>query len=229
MPTVALASVQTVTERMDRDVVAINGFVDAINESSDETALDVTISEAEKLVTTLRDSLAFYRAETQSSELTAFITAEESMITAVSDLREAAINQDATGIDEAFVAYDKAVDAINAAGEAYASANYVDYRIIFMVLAGVAVACLAGAGFVAFRNQTALRSAEQRMAEMQLFRSSLVPLAGVAISWIWYELTPEGGTFVVFWGLIAAGFAFFLRDVYVYITRMRAGFVAPAE
>jgi hypothetical protein len=57
--------------------------------------------------------------------------------------------------------------------------------------------------------------------EFALFKSSLWPLGGSAISYFWYLLTPAGGTFTVFYGLIGVGYFQFFRGLNTYLTEAR--------
>lgn len=57
--------------------------------------------------------------------------------------------------------------------------------------------------------------------EFALFKSSLWPLGGSAISYFWFLLTPPGGTFYVLYGPIGIGYFQFFRGLYSYIMLAR--------
>jgi len=46
--------------------------------------------------------------------------------------------------------------------------------------------------------------------------SSLWPFFGSLITLVWFELTPPGGTFMIFWGPIAFGYVAFIQNLVSY-------------
>ena len=85
-----------------------------------------------------------------------------------------------------------------------------------------------GTGIVSFalffisRGDPLLPSEKLRnQFEFELFKSSLWPFGGALISYVWYLLTPAGGTYYILWWLIAFGLFQFGRGLYSYLRHAR--------
>jgi hypothetical protein len=228
-PFVAHAANQSeILKRVDSDIHIANTLLENINSVQDDpqAVLEILLRDIPNVTQHLSESSTYYQfiisIETDV-ELKTILTNINTDINGISSslsLVEEAINtDDADAYVSAFDVYDSHVDSLNANVSALNSYfGVADYSwlawpfwiaLIFSIIL-----------FIKSRGSSLLPADQLRKKyEFVLFKSSLWPTIGSAISYFWYLLTPAGETFYVLYGLIVIGYFQFFRGLYTYITQ----------
>lgn len=219
-----------IIERVDSDTKIANSLLsetEAVNDDP-KAILQVLLREIPTVTQHWNESSSFYEAKIATEtdeELKTILTNIDTDIKGLSSSLlavEESINED--DIDtykSSFDQYDKYMESLNSNIDAlnnhFGTADYSWLAWPFWIALIISVVL-----FIMSRGNPVLPAEQLRnQFEFALFKSSLWPLGGSAISYFWYLLTPAGGTFTVFYGLIGVGYFQFFRGLNTYITEAR--------
>lgn len=223
----------SLVQKISEDLTVLNNWVSlAENAEKTEGADQSFYHEISTLISHLNDSQDFYAGllsdtsldEATRLEVENIISAERLISTSLSDLKIAIDNSNDAGIDPALNNYQLGIEKFNTAIEnlpTYEGGFGNEYSLI-MLISSIASGIISITLFVLSRNQAVLPS-DQLKKDMwlALFKSSLWPSIGSIASFVWYELTPPGGTFYVLWGPVLFGYFYFIKGIFIYITQLR--------
>jgi hypothetical protein len=231
LPTVAFAATQSdIIQRIDSDISIANNLVAEIEavQEDPESIFTVLLRDIPSVVQHWRESSSFYEAtiatETDEELKTNLININTEIKGLISSLElvEASINaEDGDAFDSAFAQYDSHMEALNMHIESLNN-HYggVDYS--WLAWPFWAAVIISGILFLMSRGNPVLPAEQLRnQFEFALFKSSLWPLGGSAISYLWYLFTPPGGSFYVLYGPILVGYFQFFRGLFTYYTQVR--------
>lgn len=222
----ATATSPEIFSRINSDIAATEDFVTKLETESDvERILDVHIPTYRKH---LNESSQFYlslisKEEVQAlkNTLTKVNSSISGMSTSLGQLEQAANEGDEAAINQAAAKFDSyTLDLNSSIEELNSHFGLADYSwLLWPFLLSFVISFVL---FVMSRGNPVLPAEQLRnQFEFALFKSSLWPLGGSAISYFWYVFTPPGSTFTIFWGPIAVGYFQFFRGLYTYITEAR--------
>lgn len=228
---VAHASTQEeIIQRVSSDTEIFNNLeteMDAVKNDPD-AILQIIIRDSPSMVQHWNESSVFYEsaiATEGNGELKAILTNIDTNVKALSTSLSALEDSITTGDRDAYSnASDKyygSMESINTQidllNSHFGVADYSWLAWPFWVSLIISIYL-----FIISRGNPILPAEQLRNKfEFALFKSSLWPLGGSAISYFWFLGTPPGGTFYLLWGPIGIGFFQFFRGLYAYITLAR--------
>jgi hypothetical protein len=224
-------SAQSAYSSLGSDLDKMNTYIDTVNSQS-STADEVAAS-ARTTKTALRNSASAYLDIDDANEktITYFknISSALSIMATSMDTIETSLNtQDEALYSSSIDEYNRGLGIFNTNLEAINETQGVNSQfdpeslyIIATVVAGLISLVTLLQSLFGNRMFTAerLRNSYQK----QIFLASLWPLIGSAVTLIWYELTPPGGTYTILWGPVLFGYFAFFRQLYEYFKNQRPG------
>ncbi len=218
-----------IIQRVDSDISTLNNLINSVENKKDSqialTTLDANIPSA---LQHLDESSSFYQlkiTEATDMELKRIIgNINENILSLKSDLsqvKQAIDTQDKDLYTSALNNYDAHIANLNSyIKELNNNQGAIDYSwLLWPFLVAIIISVVL---FVISRGNPILPAEQLRnQFEFELFKSSLWPLFGSGISYIWYLMTPPGGTFYVLYGPILIGFFVFFKGLYTYLTVAR--------
>jgi hypothetical protein len=219
-----------ILQRVDSDIQIANTLLDNIDSVQDDpqAILEVLLRDIPSVTQHLNDSSRYYEsliATESDEELKAILRSVNNDINGLSSsllMVEAAINaDDADSYLSALEEFDSYAASLNTNVEAlnnhFGVADYSWLAWPFWLALPFSIIL-----FIKSRGSPLLPADQLRKKyEFELFKSSLWPTIGSAVSYLWYLLTPAGGTFYVLYGPIIIGYFQFFRGLYTYITQAR--------
>ncbi len=219
-----------VVQRVDSDIETANGLISDIEAVRDDSAaiLQVLLRDIPAVTQHWDESSIFYEsiiALETNDELKAILTNIDNEVKGLSSSLSrvgVAINSsDEDLYNSAFDEYDNHITVLNSnislLNNYYGVSDYSWLAWPFWIALIISVVL-----FIMSRGSPILPAEQLRnQFEFALFKSSLWPLVGSAVSYFWYLSTPPGGTFYVLYGPIAIGYFQFFRGLYTYITGAR--------
>lgn len=231
LPKVAYADSQAeIVQRVDSDIQVANDLFSEVEANQDDAdaVLAVLIKGIPLVTKHWNESINFYEskilAETDT-QLKVILTNINNDIRGLSSSLlkvQSAIEDGDEGVyTSALEQYDRSIESLNAHIETLNShfgvADYSWLAWPFWIALIISIVL-----FIMSRGNPVLPAEQLRnQFEFALFKSSLWPLGGSAISYIWFLMTPPGGTFYVLWGPIGIGYFQFLKGLHSYITLAR--------
>jgi hypothetical protein len=228
--TVFAASSSEIIQRVDADVQASNHFferVEAVNSDS-QAILDVIQAEGPALRNQYDTSSLYYgnliisESDTDLREILQNLKDSIDGLSGSLARIEMAIEQeDVDEYESALESYDAYLAQMNTAIDAmnnhFGVADYSWLAWPFWFALPISAVL-----FIKSRGNPILPADQLRKQfEFALFKSSLWPTIGSAVSYFWYLATPPGGTFYILYGPIFVGYFQFLRGLYSYVTTAR--------
>lgn len=219
-----------IIQRVDSDIAVSNNLLRELKAvTNDPNAIsEVLLREIPIVTQHWNESANFYESKISNEsdeELKTILTNinydVKAMSLSMSKVLESINNGDNDTYSNALDQYDQHTVSLNSNVELlnnhFGSTDYSWLAWPFWISLSISVIL-----FTMSRGSTILPAEQLRnQFEFALFKSSLWPLGGSAISYIWYLMTPPGQKFYILWGLIAFGFFQFLRGLYSYITLAR--------
>lgn len=219
-----------IVQRVDSDTKIANDLLAKVQAVKDDpnAILDVLTREILPVVQHWNESSSFYESviSTETNEelktiltnidndikglSSSLLSVEESIKTGDKDTYSSALDQ-----------HDKQTESLNSDIKSLNNHfGVADYSwLLWPFLIGLIISTVL---FIMSRGSPVLPAEQLRNKfEFALFKSSLWPLGGSAISYFWYIMTPPGGTFYMFYGLIGIGYFQFFRGLHSYITLAR--------
>jgi len=231
LPKVAYADTQAdIIQRVDSDIQVGNNLLSEIeaNQDDPDAVSAVLIRDIPSVTQHWNESSNFYEskiaAETDEELKTILTNINldiKSLSASLLSVQDAIEAGDADAYTAAFEQYDRSIESLNAHIETLNShfgvADYSWLAWPFWVALVISIVL-----FIISRGNPVLPAEQLRnQFEFALFKSSLWPLGGSAISYIWFLMTPPGGTFYVLWGPIGVGYFQFFRGLHSYVTLAR--------
>lgn len=218
---------QDIYSRISSDITAANNFFDRVETSSNpDTILNTYLPTLRvQLNASSRYYISLINSE-QDAELKSILTKINSAITGMSAsliaVESAVANGDEQALNIAAGNYDSYINDLNSAvKELDNHYGAVDYEPLLAILFWVTLV-ISATLFIMSRGSPVLPAEQLRNEfEFALFKASLWPFAGAAISYFWLLATPPGGTFYFLWGIIGIGFFQFFRGLYGYLRYSR--------
>lgn len=143
------------------------------------------------------------------------------MTTSLLRVEESIKTGDSDGYDSSLVTYDTHIASLNSNVQSLnnhfgvSDYSWLAWPFWFALIISVIL-------FIMSRGNPILPAEQLRnQFEFALFKSSLWPTIGSAISYFWYLFTPPGETFYILWGPIAIGYFQFFRGLVTYIKDAR--------
>lgn len=225
IPTQAMAiSPEDAYQRIVSDIDAVDSLVEALDDE------DVT---ADRAIVVANDTRA-HLIESSQTYLTIEST-DGSIIDAYEDISavvvsiarscEALVNSMEEGKEDTYMS---AIDLLNANIDEFNLAlqdvnkaqglDSFNYRPLFigsLILSFLISTGLAVRMFVRRRED---KGQFHQFVARDLLMASLWPLVGSLITFVWYEMTPPGGTFYMLWGPVVFGYIEFGRRAYAFYT-----------
>lgn len=218
-----------VIQRVDTDISVLNNLLSAVeNQATAEGVADAFLSGIPSVVQRLEQSSSFYEnviaseTDTELRNIVSNINADVETLTAdLSTIQNAIYYGDESSYSTALDNYDNHIDSLNGhIEELNGNLGVADYSwLIWPFLLSIVISISL---FIMSRGSPVLPAEQLRnQFEFQLFKTSLWPLFGSGITYIWYIMTPPGGTFYVLYGPILVGFFVFFKGLYYYFTEAR--------
>jgi len=218
-----------VIQRVDSDIKEMNSLLGSSKDNSDPQAilnnLDTNIP---SVVQHLDESSNFYQSiiSTETDiELKRIVGGiNENILSLKSDLsqlKQSIDTQDKDLYSSSLSNYDTHITNLNSyIKELNSNQGVMDYSwLLWPFLVSILISVVL---FAISRGNPILPAEQLRnQFEFELFKSSLWPLFGSGISYVWYLMTPPGGTFYVLYGPIFFGFYVFFKGLYSYATIAR--------
>lgn len=219
-----------IIQRVDSDIQVGNNLLSEIeaNQDDPDAVLAVLVRDIPSVTQHWNESSNFYESKisTETDEQLKVILTNinndikglSSSLLTVQDAIEAG---DVDAYTSAFEQYDRSIESLNAHIETlnnhFGVADYSWLAWPFWIALVISIVL-----FIMSRGNPVLPAEQLRnQFEFALFKSSLWPLGGSAISYIWFLMTPPGGTFYVLWGPIGIGYFQFFRGLHSYVTLAR--------
>ncbi len=232
LPKAVYASTQSeIIQRVDSDTKIVNDLFAKVQAVKDDAnaVLDVLTREIPSVVQHWNDSSSFYESTISTEtneELKTILTNIDNDIKGLSSsllsVQESIKTGNKDTYSSAFDQYDKQMKSLNShIGELNKHFNSgIDYSWLawpFWLALVISIVL-----FIMSRGSPVLPAEQLRnQFEFALFKSSLWPLGGSAISYFWFLNTPPGGTFYVLWGPIGVGYFQFFKGLHAYLTLAR--------
>jgi len=230
VPRVLADTFSEVTQKANLDIQKFEDFSNQIdNSGSDSELAQIVITELPLLREHFFASSYYYQAKAASEEnqelirtLSKLSNASSGMANALSQFEDAIDRGDASNLS---LINQNLMSAADQYDEAIVELNNIygvsDYGPLLSFLFWISLLISLFLFFIS-RGSPHLPAEKLRNEfESALFKSSLWPFGGAAISFFWYNLTPPGGTFYFLWGLIGFGYLQFLRGLYAYLRYAR--------
>lgn len=219
-----------VLQRVDSDITVLNNLLsEAENQNNPDDISKYLLSRIPTVVMHLEESSSIYDriiSTTSDSGLRATVINIKkdigSLSADLSRVKNALSNGNAQSYENAFTSYDNHIDSLNNhIEELNSSLGVVDYSwLVFPFLVSIVISVSL---FVISRGNPVLPAEQLRNKfEFQLFKTSLWPLVGSGISYIWYVMTPPGGTFYILYGFIGFGYFVFFKGLFFYFSEARS-------
>ena len=220
-----------IIQRIDSDVEAVNSLSDSTEavKGDANAILEILARDIPSVVRHLDESSNFYALAILSEtdeELKAILTNIDNDIKGLSSslvsVEESMSEEDEDKYTNAFTQFDSYIESLNSDMKLFNDhfGGGVDYSWLawpFWMSLIISIVL-----FMMSRGNPVLPAEQLRNKfEFALFKSSLWPLGGSAISYFWFLGTPPGGTFYLLWGPIGIGFFQFFKGLYAYITLAR--------
>lgn len=224
-------SSQSAYSSLGNDLDRMNTYIETVNSQS--STADEVIASARTTKTALRNSASAYLViddandstvlyyKNISNALNIMASSMDTMETSLNTQDEALFTSSIDEYNRGLGIFNLNLEAINASEGVYSQFNPESLYVIATVSAGLISfvtllqSLLGNRMFAAER----LRNTYQK----QIFLASLWPLIGSAVTLIWYELTPPGGTYTILWGPVLFGYFAFFRQLYEYFKNQRPG------
>lgn len=231
LPQSVYAATQSeIIQRVDSDIKVANGLLSQVEsvQNDAEAAIKVLLQNIPSVTQHWNESSIFYENKISIETDEQLKTILASVNTSVKGLSSSLLsvqNAIEQGDDEAYTSafeqYDQYIESLNSQIEPlnnhFGVADYSWLAWPFWIALIISIVL-----FIMSRGSPVLPAEQLRnQFEFALFKSSLWPLGGSAISYIWFLMTPPGGTFYVLWGPIGIGYFQFLRGLHAYITLAR--------
>lgn len=231
LPQSIYASTQEeIIQRVSSDTEIFNNLeteMDAVK-NDPSAILQIIIRDSPSMIQHWNESSAFYEsaiATEENGEIKAILTNIDTNVKGLSTSLSALEDSIATGDEDAYSnasdQYYNSMKSINTQidllNSHFGVADYSWLAWPFWVSLIISIYL-----FIISRGNPVLPAEQLRNKfEFALFKSSLWPLGGSAISYFWFLGTPPGGTFYLLWGPIGIGFFQFFKGLYAYITLAR--------
>lgn len=229
-PNVFAATQSELIQRVDSDTKAANALLDDVKSVKDtpEEISQVLLRDIPTLTQHLDESSSYYESvistETDEQLKTILINIDndvKGLSTSLHSVEDSINSGDNDAYDNALKQYDTYIDSLNThIGELNSHYGVADYSWLawpFWIALIISIVLL-----IMSRGSPVLPAEQLRnQFEFALFKSSLWPLGGSAISYFWFLGTPPGGTFYILWGPIGIGYFQFFRGLYTYVTLAR--------
>ena len=229
-PSIIHADLQSdIIQRVDADIKILNEFIDKTDTTTDtDLLLALFDSELATVQSHLRQSSEFYLSSANSetdNNIKAILgklnTQVKGLSSSLSLMKTAIDSGDESEYDTALENYNQYINELNTSvqelNSAYGTTDYSWLAWPFWISLILSVVL-----FIMSRGSPVSPAEQLRnQFEFALFKSSLWPLVGSAVTYYWYLSTPPGGTFYVFYGLIGVGFFQFFRGLNTYINEAR--------
>jgi len=217
-----------VIKRFESDIQISNSVTDKLTAEKDPNAkIQILTNELPNLISHYNDSSTFYlqlaNSSTNDNEKTLLqrlSTTTKNLSNNSTDIQQAIQNNDNTAYETALTNYDNSIAEMNGelkdVNAQYASTyDWLPWAFWFTLIT-------SGILFIISRGNPVLPAEKLRnQFEFALFKSSLWPFGGAAISYGWQLITPPGQTYYVLTWLIAIGYIQFARGLYAYIRYSR--------
>lgn len=217
-----------VIQRVDQDITVLNGFIDKLEKVESYEQL---VSNVDELQAYLITSSTFYETIDGSSndtELLQLVAEIKASITelhiSLSSVKTSMAAGDKDGFESALRNYDQNIDNLNASVQklnAYIQDNQFNWEPLLMWATIISFAISAALLFLSKSRETLPSEQLRNQYEFDLFKASLWPFVGSLGSYVWYLLTPAGGTFYVLTGPIVVGYIQFFRGIATYLMEHR--------
>ena len=218
-----------VIQRVDSDITILNNLFSSVENENDPEIISATlIRDIPTVKQHLSESSTFYESaiatETDEELKTTIRNINNDIQGLQSNLTSAedAINVgDEDLYSNALTSYDNNISSLNShVQDLNSNLGVADYS--WLVWPFIIAMIISVALFIMSRGNPILPAEQLRnQFEFALFKSSLWPFAGSAISYFWFLLTPPGGTFYILWWPIGIGYIQFARGLYSYIRYAR--------
>lgn len=230
-PSLVHADTQSeIIQRVDSDITVGNNLLSEIEaiQNDPDAGLAVLIRGIPSVTQHWNESSSFYESKiaTETDEqlkiilknINSDIKGLSSSLLSVQDAIEVGDEDVYTSV---FEQYDRYIESLNAHIETlnnhFGVADYSWLAWPFWIALIISIVL-----FIMSRGNPVLPAEQLRnQFEFALFKSSLWPLGGSAISYIWFLMTPPGGTFYVLWGPIGVGYFQFFKGLHSYVTLAR--------
>ncbi|MBI3289773.1 hypothetical protein HYZ78_00065 [Candidatus Microgenomates bacterium] len=216
--------------RVDSDITVANNLISDMEVVQDnpEAVSEALLKDIPPVTAHWSESSAFYESKIASEvdeQLKTILTniniEIKGLTLSLLQVEKSIKTNDRDTFENAFDQYDRHMELLNTHVESlnnhFGAADYSWLAWPFWIALVISVVL-----FLISRGSPVLPAEQLRnQFEFALFKSSLWPLAGTAISYFWYLATPPGETFYAFWGLIGVGFFQFARGLHTYVTEAR--------
>lgn len=208
-----------VAQRITQDTTRMDAYIEELNNATSSEDLDSLASSGYSLATSLDSSALYYKEQ----GYTALSAAANNTSDAVSAISAAINNSDENAYNLASDRYNAGLAQYNTAIDSYnettGSEDYGGMLAVLLAFSALLSSILLVQSLI---GNKLLRAEEIRNKhQFDLFKSSLVPLSGVIISYTWYALTPPGGTYSMLWGIVLVGYLAFAGSLFRYLKDVR--------
>lgn len=217
-----------VLKTLASDISTGNAFLDKVTKETDsDTKIQIVSDEIPNLINHFDSSSAFYlqlaNAESDQdakSLLLRLSATTKSLSENLNDAQIAIQNTDNTAYQTAWTNYDNNVQDLNNELKEVNSRYATTYSwlpwVFWFTLATSLILFLISRG-----NPLLPAEKQNKQIQFALFKSSLWPFGGAAISYGWQLITPSGQTYYVLTWLIIIGYIGFVRGLYNYFNEVR--------
>ena len=230
VPNVQAQDSSEIIKRVSSDIDQLNNLLNRSNQTANgEEVLQILKEEIPRINSHLDESIAYYQkieSETQDSELKSILNRIDTNLAYISSTlklaEESIYNEDSESFEQAFANYDTYIENLNSAvRDLENQSGIVDYIPILSWSFWISL-IISAILFIISRGNPLLPAEKLRnQFESALFKSSLWPFGGSALSYFWGLATPPGESYMIFWWPIVIGYFQFAKGLFNYIKYAR--------